>query len=263
MKIETIQTGYTKVSPAVPDRSTSRSPIAYTGIFQKRKDRITVPVKCFYVEVKEHRFLIDSGWSQQVVNQPVKHLGMGLYFASEPLMKEEEAAVKCLEGKPIDRILMTHLDCDHISGVHDFSDIPVYASQEELDFAGKKKIRYGKLLDGISFVPIHFEKDESAPFEKACDIYGDGSVIAYLTPTHSAGSIIYKIVDETGYALVVGDNGYQENSWKEGRLPGPLYHAENMRKCLGWIKQCSEDEKCRGIFCAHDPILRAYIPIRQ
>lgn len=63
MKIYTLQTGSTLVSSAVPDRSSHRWTYAYTGLLQRRKKRICVPVKAFLVENQGHRVLIDTGWS--------------------------------------------------------------------------------------------------------------------------------------------------------------------------------------------------------
>lgn len=256
MRITTIQTGFTMVSSAVPDRSTRKFSLAYTGIFQKKSERITVPVKCFYVETDHHSVLIDTGWSIQVTENPRKHLGYGLYFASEPVMNPEEAAVRQLAGKRIDAILMTHLDCDHVSGRHDFQNIKCFVSGEEYEYAAKKRIRYGGLANGLHWDFLVFEQDSQAPFGRSCDVYGDGEIIAYLTPTHSAGSVIYRINGQKDFALIVGDNGYKEESWKKGVLPGPLYNADNMKKCLNWINRQSILPDCTGIFCAHDPVDR-------
>lgn len=251
MKIETVQTGWTLVSSSVPDRSSHKWKKAYTRLFQSKNSRIKVPVKCFYVTVKDHAFLIDAGWSEQVIDHAKKHLGFGLNFASEPVMTQEESAKHQLAGKRIDCILMTHLDCDHVSGVHDFTDKKVICSREEYEYAGKNSIRYGKLLNGLEFEYMNFRDDDYALFGKSSDIFGDGSVIAYLTPTHSAGSVIYKIAEDDKYYLVVGDNGYMKESWEKEIIPGPLYDADNMRKCLVWIREKSKEPECLGIFCAH------------
>ena len=253
MKIETIQTGWTLVSSSVPDRSKHKWKKAYSRLFQTRNSRIKVPVKCFYISVVGHAFLIDAGWSEQVVEHAKKHLGFGLNFASEPVMLKTESAKHQLKGKPIDCILMTHLDCDHISGVHDFPGPKIICAKEEYAYAQKNSIRYGKLLNGLTFDYIDFKADTQAIFVKSSDIFGDSSVIAYLTPTHSAGSVIYKIAENGKYYLVVGDNGYMKASWEEGILPGPLYHSNNMLKCLEWIKASSKDKNCLGVFCAHEP----------
>ena len=254
MKIETIQTGWTLVSSSVPDRSKHKWKKAYSRLFQSKSSRIKVPVKCFYVSVAGHSFLIDAGWSEQVVENAKGHLGFGLNFASEPVMQKTESANHQLNGKPIECILMTHLDCDHVSGVHDFPKTKIICAKEEYDYAQKNRIRYGKLLNGLTFEYLDFKADAQAIFGKASDVFGDGSVIAYLTPTHSAGSVIYKITENGKCALVVGDNGYMKASWEKGILPGPLYDSDNMLKCLNWINEKSRDENCLGVFCAHEPV---------
>lgn len=133
------------------------------------------------------------------------------------------------------------------------SGVPIYTSREEVAFSRKRKLRYGKLAKGYDYRYIDFKADCEAPFGMSADLFGDGSVTAYLTPTHSAGSIIYRMSDASGFALLVGDNGYNEASWKQGRLPGPFFNADNMRHCLDWINRQSQREDCLGIFCAHDP----------
>lgn len=257
MEIQTVRTGWTLVSSAVPDRSTHRFSLAYTGLFQRRSKRIKVPVKCFYVQVAGRNLLVDTGWSVQVVDHPIRHLGFGLWFASEPVMEADEAAIIQMEGRPIDAILMTHLDCDHVSGLHDFpDDCTVYASEAEVAYARKKKLRYGSLAEGRTYQLIDFAQDAAAPFGLSADLFGDSSVTAYLTPTHSAGSVIYRVEEGGRFALLVGDNGYSQDSWEKGPLPGPLYNADNMRACLAWIKTQAADERCASVYCAHDPVDR-------
>ena len=253
MTIRTIQTGWTLVSSGVPDRDSHRWKKAYTGLFQRRSKRLKVPVKCFYVVVAGHSVLVDSGWSREVVNHGLRHLGFGLWFASEPVMATGEEAMAQLQGERIDAVLMTHLDCDHISGLCDIGRVPIFTSREEVAFAQKRRLRYGGLTKGYDYRFIDFVIDSTAPFGLSADLFGDGSVTAYLTPTHSAGSVIYRMADASGFALLVGDNGYNEASWKQGRLPGPLFNADNMRHCLDWINKQSQSVGCLGIFCAHDP----------
>lgn len=253
MRIQTIKTGTAHVSSAVPDRSTHKNPLAYTGLFQRPGQRITVPVKCFFVSVAGHQFLIDAGWSKDVIWHPIRHLGFGVWFASTPKMRKKEAAARQLKGQKIDGIFLTHMDCDHVSGVKDFDNIPVYAAEEEIRAAKKQRLRYGKAPDGQNYSPIRFADDPQALFGRSADVFGDGSVIAYLTPTHSAGSVLYRINDGDQFALIVGDNGYSEASWDKELLPGPLYDADNMRRCLQWIQKQRKDSHCVGVYCAHDP----------
>ena len=92
MNIKTIKTGSVLVSPAIPNSNAHWFKWAYTGLFQLRSNRISVPVKCFYITIGSHHFLIDTGWSKIVVEHPIKHLGFFIWYSSEPVMKEEECA---------------------------------------------------------------------------------------------------------------------------------------------------------------------------
>ena len=155
-----------------------------------------------------------------------------------------------------DYILITHLDCHHASGLSDFSNIPIYVSKEEYDYSQSNRWRYGSFADGYNYSFFEFKDDPEAPFKKLMDIFGDNIVIAYLTPTHSAGSVIYRVNDGDKFALFVVDNGYNEDSWKKGYLPGLMYNEENMKAYLQWIKEQSEKENCLNIYCANDPVDR-------
>lgn len=81
MNMHVLQTGSTLVSSAVPDRSSHRWSLAYTTLFQRRGKRICVPVKAFLVETAGHTVLVDTGWSEECVSHPLRHLGFGLWFA--------------------------------------------------------------------------------------------------------------------------------------------------------------------------------------
>ncbi len=109
------------------------------------------------------------------------------------------------------------------------------------------------LLGGISFARYAFRKDSDALFGRSCDFLGDGSVMIYYIPTHSAGSVLILVHDGEDYAVFTGDNSYNRQSWENLNLPGPVYDKGNMRKVLQWIQDMSKDPHCKGIFCAHDP----------
>lgn len=260
MNIYVLQTGSTLVSSAVPDRSTHRWPYAYTGLFQKRRSRISVPVKAFLVETAGHRVLIDTGWSAECIDHPIRHLGFSLWFASEPVLKKGESVpdqlLKArLKPEDLDAIVLTHLDCDHVSGLIPLRGAKhIYCSREEWEHAqGKKDVRYRSAFwSGVKPEPLAMQEDPGAPFGKSCDLFGDGSIRVIFTPGHTAGSAAVLAKGNSGYAALVGDDSYNRHSWEDLRLPGPVYDAADMRKTLQWIQTLSRDPKCIGIYAAHD-----------
>lgn len=259
-QIYVIQTGSTLVSPAVPDRSTRKSEIAYTGLFQNRKSRISVPVKAFLVEAAGHRVLIDTGWSKECVSHPIRHMGFGLWFASQPVIKDGEAASQQLSKmgisfSEIDAILMTHLDCDHASGLVPLREVKkIYVSGQELVPENLKNVRYNaNFWKGITFTEYPMKEDLNAPFGQSADLFGDASVMIYHTPSHSAGSVAIKVTEKEKFVLFVGDNGYNRHSWEDTALPGPVYDKANMKKALEWVRDMGRKAECCGIYAAHDP----------
>lgn len=259
MNIRVLQTGSTLVSSSVPDRSMHKWPYAYTNLFQKRSDRLCVPVKTFLVETAGHRVLVDTGWSAACVTHPIRHLGFGLWFAREPVMTEAEAvpaqlARLGLAPDDLDAIILTHLDCDHASGLIPCKGAKrILCSAPEWRHAHTPDVRYnGALWEGVPMETLDMRDDPSAPFGKSCDVFGDGSIAAVLTPGHTQGSIAVLAQGDTGYAAFVGDDSYNRRSWEDLKLPGPVYDVERMERTLRWVQSVSRDPKCIGIYAAHD-----------
>lgn len=255
-----IQTGSTLVSPAVPNRNTRKNPLAFTGLFQRRSNRIEVPVKCFLVRAGGHLTLVDAGWSAQDATHPLRHMGFGLWFASEPVMEEDEAVDRQMARMGIsvadlDAVVMTHLDCDHVSGIDGVADAKrILVSREELLRADTADPRYRKKFwRGVEFEHLEMRADPLAPFGASCDVYGDGSLVAYIVPGHSAGSVAYIAREGSHFAILAGDTGYDRASWEKLNLPGPVYNKENMERALLWVHDLLEDPHCIGAFAAHDP----------
>ena len=259
IKINVIETGSVKVSAAIPDKSAKRWKYAYTGLFQGNKSRITVPVKCFLIEMNNKKILIDAGWSEECLTHPIRHLTFPLWFSSIPVITEKETLKNQLKEKnikieEIDYVLMTHLDVDHVSGLRDVKQAgKFYVSPEESDEKNINTIRYNKnFWKGINFDYYQWTSDKEAPFGKSMDFFGDGSIIIYYTPTHSTGLTLIKIVNGENFILITGDNAYNRKSWEEERLPGVIYNEENARHILKWIKEQSKNENCKAILTSHD-----------
>lgn len=259
-RITIIQTGGTLVSSAVPDRSSHKNPLAYTDLFQRRLHRIEVPVKCFLVESRGRRVLVDCGWADVCATDPRGHMGFGLWFASEPVLAPGEGlggqlARLGIAPGDIDAVLLTHLDCDHASGLADVAGAKAfYVSAEELAVGNKGGARYNpRFWEGIDFDVLSFAFDPAAPFGRSCDLFGDGSIVCHFTPTHSAGSLCVEVCEDGRFALLTGDNAYNRTSWEQGRLPGPIYDKTNMREVLSWIAERARDPRCAATLAAHDP----------
>ena len=102
-------------------------------------------------------------------------------------------------------IFLTHLHADHTSGVADFeTSTDVVFGKNELTFI--QKAMMGKHLSGKKLFSIDFDNAASMPpFDKAVDLFGDGSFWAISTAGHSPDHISYLVNEKSGAKLIIGD----------------------------------------------------------
>ena len=165
-----------------------------------------------------------------------------------------ELAALGITPKQLDAVILTHLDCDHVSGLKDLKGAKhIYATKEELEISLLPNPRYRKALwQGVEIEPIEMNYDSRAPFGKSCDLFGDGSVRIVYTPGHSAGSVCVVIKQNGKMAVIAGDNGISEKSWSELILSGPIHNIQNMKISLRWLNKMYKNENCVAVLTAHD-----------
>jgi N-acyl homoserine lactone hydrolase len=251
--------GEVGVDPTVPDRSLSKNPFAFTGLFRSPKRRIWLPVKAFLVDSPKGKILIDTSWDSRVRTAPIRTLSFRMWFASKPRLPEgesvlEELAKLSLAPKDLTAVLMSHMDIDHDSGLKMVKEAPkIYVSEEESKAMHSGDLRYVKRpWKGIPLSFMPFEEDPSAPFGKSWDVFHDHTLIAYLAPGHSRGSVVFEVRGERGFVLITGDTGYNRKSWEEGKLPGPIYDKEKLKKALAWVEARRKEPDCLGALASHD-----------
>ncbi len=109
-------------------------------------------------------------------------------------------------------ILLTHAHWDHVSGVQDFENTPVFVSESELSYIRSGQ-RLSALADAIPpqrYKSYRFSKKPYLGFSERYDYYGDGSVVIVPSPGHTPGSVIIfvNLPDGKRYAMT-GDIAWQ------------------------------------------------------
>lgn len=150
-EIYVLQTGKMLVSTAVHDRDSKKASL-HTQAFFKVKGRSEVPVKAFLIKINGKNVLVDTGWSEQCAINARRHLGIALYFSSQPTLTLNDSVIRQLKNfdltpEKLDAVILTHLDCDHASAIKDLKGAKhFYATKEELDIAQLPNPRYRKSL---------------------------------------------------------------------------------------------------------------------
>ena len=148
LKIHVLHCGTVVVDDSLPFSNNSRSPIGYTGLFRSRKHQVALPVSAYLIEHPKGLILIDTGWHTDVRNHMFKYLGPILYMVNKAYLPAGEAIDEQLTSlgyhpSDIDYLILTHLDCDHASGLKLVKEAKhILVSRDEDEGAKNNQIRY-------------------------------------------------------------------------------------------------------------------------
>jgi glyoxylase-like metal-dependent hydrolase (beta-lactamase superfamily II) len=95
-------------------------------------------IHCVIFRIGDRVILLDTGFGTQEMDDPQRLLGTDALFTLGILIDPRLTAVHRLQARGIEReqvtdIVLTHLDNDHVGGLHDFPDALVHVAAEELD----------------------------------------------------------------------------------------------------------------------------------
>lgn len=102
------------------DKDIYRNPLAFTGLFCSEKNQVILPVSSYLIEHPHGLILINTGY-----------LPMGWSV-------DERLAALGYKPSDIDYLLLSHLHCDHVSGLKQVKDAEnILVSEPELRIANK------------------------------------------------------------------------------------------------------------------------------
>lgn len=274
MKIRIFHTGKVCVSPFLPFGGKNPSLLKAAGITVPKKERIWLPVSVYLIEHPKGLILIDCGWHREMSpngvfdrHAQIRSLGSRwLYRVNQGIIETGQTAVEQLAAIGIapanlNCVLLTHLDCDHASGLRQLRGAKrILTAPEELDGARKgliSRIRFHpRWREGVCLETFCWNGTEG-PAGKSFDFFGDGSLVAVNIPGHSEGLCAIKIKNATGrFVLLFSDGGYAEKSWKEMILPGICLDKQKQYRSLEWIREQSLNPNCVASLASHDPNVR-------
>ena len=246
----------------LPTGVTHRSAsFAYRGgsFFDKRDFSMTA----LLVKHPKGDLLIDTGFGRRV---DMQIRTMPLFFRAGTSYQQTRSASEQLDAAGYDRkklraILLTHAHWDHVSGVTDFPETPVWVTKEEIRF-----IKDGGWLTalirnspGVRFVEYGFEGGVYLGFPGSHDVYGDGAIVIVPAPGHTPGSVVVFLTLPNGkrYAMI-GDLAWQlegvihrkERPWLQRTLGD--WDTAQVRE--GLLHMAAIGDRCPGIGIvpAHD-----------
>lgn len=270
IKIHVLHCGRVHTSPYLPFDTDNASLLKVAGIGVPAEDWVWMPVSAYYIEHPKGKILVDTGWSRRMSPKGVldkeaqiAELGRLLYSLNQGYVApgkaiDEQLKELGVQTSDLDYVVLTHLDCDHVCGLHQVADAKhILVSEAEMKFVKQfsltNMVRFRKQWwEGVPLELFPWNGAEG-PFRRSFDLFGDGSVQLINIPGHTEGLVAVKITNHDGkYILIDSDGAYGSKSWKEMILPGIAANRKQQLASLQWIREMSMIDDCIESLANHD-----------
>ena len=247
----------------------SRAALAYRGgAFDEPRD---FAMSVLLIRHPQGDLLIDAGFGSEVdqhfLTTPLLLQWSSSYQAGVPAAVQLDAAG--MDTEQLLGVIVTHSHWDHVSGLPDLPDLPVWTTADELDFiaSGHEATTLARQLGTENYRALEFSTRPYLGFARSLDWFDDGSVVVVPAPGHSPGSLIVfvNLPDGTRYALV-GDLAWQaegvslpaEKPWIARRAAD--LDADALRKTLIHVHHLGEQVPGLVVLPSHDAQLWSQLP---
>lgn len=228
------------------------------AILRRRAD-VEFPVYCFVVEHPEGTFAIDSGlgarvgiarWQQRCVPTVVE--------GPEPI--DVAMRARGLDPAAVSRVILTHLDWDHVGGVGRLPRAEPLVHRPEYAAATGRMgaLRYKRQLWPRSFTPTLFELDGEpcGPFPRSRALTRSGDVRVVGLPGHSPGQVGVVLHAQDSVLFFAADHILRRDwfleDYEAGRLLGlGIFSPQEARETSGRVHRFV-DETDAILLPSHD-----------
>lgn len=259
IKIHVMHTGLVRVDKGLPFHGLFRNPLAFTGILRSAKNKVTLPVSSYLIEHPKGLILVDTGWSKTIRQSNWRELGPQVQINTGYLPAgwavDERLAKLGYQPSDLDYVLMSHLHCDHASGMSLIKDAKnILVSEEEWKIANKLPLVYlPHEWKDVDVQTYQFKDSNIGPFHRSFDVFGDGSVLQVYTPGHASGMASTLIRGADGkYVLLAADVGYANTSWESMLTPGICTNRNFTIQSLGWVREMAHSSANLETLANHD-----------
>ncbi len=229
MKIHAIKTGDVLVKSAFLGSPATAGLLPYmANVFLDRK-RVRIPVLAWVVEHPEGVIVVDTGENPAIKSNFITQSRFDI--APEEGIGAQLARLG-IEKKDVAKVVMTHLHGDHMDGLKDFQNTPIWVHEREFNLARSKNSKFFANLGLQSPTLFNFNSEPFGPFETSYPLTRDGSVIAVPTPGHTAGHLSVIVVEDGIHYFIAGDVSYKERTLVSQTLEGPSLEVELHRQTL-------------------------------
>lgn len=184
--------------------------------------KLNTHFSAFLIKHKDDYVLFDTGLGAHIEDQYAQDMPywarLGFRF-EKPVLPARKQLDDAGIG-PIQRVILSHSHWDHASGVPDFPEAQILASEQEMPGITHAQSGAGTAwpsqVAGPStrWVPLKLQPVAYKGYAQSLDLFNDGSVVLVAMPGHTVGSIgMFVTVDSGTCYFFIGDV-----AWKTGAV---------------------------------------------
>lgn len=215
------------------------------------------------IEHPKGKLLIDTGFGSSVDDQLKTTpwlMQTTARIEKEPTVADQ-LAIAGIDQTALAGVILTHAHWDHVSGLTDLPNVPVFVPKAELDFINSDNpaTEVARQIGTKNYKVIEFTSGPYLGFDKSFDFFGDGSVVIVPAPGHTPGSVfVFVTTSDGGRYVLIGDTAWQsegvdrpaEKPWLSRRLVDD--NPAEVRDLLVRLHQLKEAVPGLIVVPAHD-----------
>jgi glyoxylase-like metal-dependent hydrolase (beta-lactamase superfamily II) len=217
--------------------------------------------------------LIDAGVARDVLEHvkttPLLMRALASITVKRPTI--DALVARGIEPGDLEAIVLTHSHWDHVSGLADLRDVPVWITADELAHArsedeGGKLYRQLEAQGPLQLHDLTFDDGAYGPFAASHDFFEDGSIVIVPMPGHTPGSVgVFVNLPSGRRLLIIGDTSWTkegvdwpaEKPWLARRMVD--FDPAGVRRQLVLLHQLQRANPELIIVPAHDARVHATI----
>ncbi|MCB9779473.1 MAG: MBL fold metallo-hydrolase [Alphaproteobacteria bacterium] len=164
---------------------------------------------------------------------------------------------------PPDLVLLTHPHYDHVGGLFDLPDVPVWITEADWRAYGKTTVGFPKRLKrAVDWRPVALRAGQASQVlgRPAVDVLGDGRIWYLSLPGHTPGAAAVLVRAEDGPWLFIGDTAWVDKHLEGARRPWltrTLLDADvhEVAESLEWARWLKAECPDLRVIAGHEPTL--------